>query len=631
MKEKVLIVEDEFVEANYLRGMLERAGYLVCGVARSVEKARQLVEREKPGLVLLDIFLSGEGTGIDLARQLKEQNIAFIYLSANSNETILNLAKATEPYGFLVKPFRENDLLVTLEIARYRHEHSLESKYRQEAVLNSQLERIAAVDLPWVQKLHDIGTTLQPYIPFDLLWITMTFDRDEDHSGIGFLRVGVHEYQTIGLHQLAVISGTARSELDQRYAADKGNAIPMVFTGEAFLRLQDQPTLTSLFIQQFQLEAALRLPLRLPAGEHAIFSFFSRRQNCYNADHMASFGRLKQALIHCMETRGRDDHLHLPAGMPSFEGIIGKSHLLLNVFDHISRVAASDTSILILGESGTGKELIASCIHKLSLRKDQRLVKVNCAAIPPSLIESELFGHEKGAFTGAMERRIGKFEQAHKGTIFLDEIGEMPFELQAKLLHVLQDREIERLGARAPMKIDVRVITATNRNLEKEVAEGRFRLDLYYRLNVIPIELPPLRDRKEDIMDLVNHFIDLYNRKTGRRITGLSEKAIKNMMAYHWPGNIRELEHVIERCVLLAKGSVIEEVPVTPVSKGGFVPGNTASSVKTMQENERDHIISVLKKCKGKIWGPGAAAEILNLAPTTLRSKMKKLGIEKEY
>ncbi|GGB02608.1 sigma-54 interaction domain-containing protein [Puia dinghuensis] len=315
--------------------------------------------------------------------------------------------------------------------------------------------------------------------------------------------------------------------------------------------------------------------------------------------------------------------------MPGFEGIIGKSHLLLNVFDNIIQVAPTDTSILILGESGTGKEMIAGCIHKLSLRKDQRFVKLNCAAIPPTLIESELFGHEKGAFTGAFDKRIGRFEQAAKGTIFLDEIGEMPLELQAKLLHVLQDKEVDRIGSKAPVKIDVRVIAATNRNLEKEVADGRFRLDLYYRLNVIPITLPPLRDRKEDIIDLAEYFIDRYNRKSGRKIAGLSDRAIKSMMAYHWPGNIRELEHMIERCVLLAKGPIIEDIPVNPKNDQGA--GNPETQIKTIQENERDHIIAVLRKCNGKIWGPGAAAEILNLPPTTLRSKMKKLGIQKGY
>ncbi|HKC35480.1 MAG TPA: sigma-54 dependent transcriptional regulator, partial [Chitinophagaceae bacterium] len=318
------------------------------------------------------------------------------------------------------------------------------------------------------------------------------------------------------------------------------------------------------------------------------------------------------------------------ANAQGFEGIIGNSHLLLNVFDHVTQVAPFDTAVLILGESGTGKERIADCIHKLSPRKGKALVKVNCATLPATLIESELFGHEKGSFTGATDKRTGKFEQANGGTIFLDEIGEMPVDLQVKLLRVLQEKEIEPIGSRSSIKINVRIIAATNRNLEKEVAEGRFRLDLYYRLNVFPIELPPLRERIEDIPVLASHFINYYNRKAGKKIIGLSDKVVKNMMAYHWPGNIRELENLIERSVLLAKGTIIEEISLPAVQKKDFFIDTQNPHMKTIHENERDHIITVLKKCNGKIWGVGAAAEVLNLPPTTLKSKMKKLGIRKE-
>lgn len=647
MKEKILIVEDEFVEANYLRSMLNRAGYTVCGVARSVEKALELVEQERPGLVLLDISLSGKLTGVDLARQLKELNIAFIYLSANSTESVLTEAKATEPYGFLVKPFRENDLLITLEIARYRHKHSLESKYRQEALLQNQLVAIDSSSADWEHRLLSIGKALQPYIPFDFLSIAFDTAGETGFKGLGFLRVGFDEYQTIGVNELSVITGAKVSELDRLHAQDVPDTVATIYTEEALQRLSQNRSLKKLFIDTFEMGSCLVLPLAITEKELATLFFFSRRPDTYNADHTAIIYRIQQALTKSLKAalpqdrarlagasstrKVRPSEERLGAGMPGFEGIVGKSHLLLSVFDSITQVAPTDTSILILGESGTGKEMIASCIHKLSPRKDQRLVKVNCAAIPPTLIESELFGHEKGSFTGAVDRRIGKFEQADKGTIFLDEIGEMPLELQAKLLTVLQDREIERIGGKAPIKINVRIIAATNRNLEKEVAEGRFRLDLYYRLNVVPITLPPLRDRKEDMLDLANYFIGIYNRKAGRKITGLSDNAVRSMMAYHWPGNVRELEHLIERCVLLAKGPMIDEIPIPFQLRND--PGVIASDhpIKTIQQNERDHIIAVLRKCNGKIWGPGAAAEILNLPPTTLRSKMKKLGIEKQY
>jgi DNA-binding NtrC family response regulator len=648
MKEKILIVEDEFVEANYLRSMLNRAGYTVCGVARSVEKALELVEQERPGLVLLDITLSGKLTGVDLARQLKEQNIAFIYLSANSTESVLTEAKATEPYGFLVKPFRENDLLITLEIARYRHKHSLESKYRQEALLQNQLAAIGSTSGDWEQRLLAIGKALQPYIPFDFLTVAFDFAGESGFKGLGFLRVGFDEYQSMGVNELSVITGMKVHELDRLYTQDFRDTAATIYTEDVLVRLSQSRSLKKLMIDTFEMGSCLTLPLHISDKEQATLLFFSRRPDIYNSDHVAIFYRIQQSLTKSLKLALPQDRTRLSSGsatkhkerpsedragavVPGFEGIIGKSHLLLSVFDGITQVAPSDTSVLILGESGTGKEMIASCIHKLSPRKDQRLVKVNCAAIPPTLIESELFGHEKGSFTGALDKRIGKFEQADKGTIFLDEVGEMPLELQAKLLTVLQDREIERIGARAPIKINVRIIAATNRNLEKEVAEGRFRLDLYYRLNVFPITLPPLRDRKEDLLDLANFFIGIYNRKAGRKITGLSDGAYKSMMAYHWPGNVRELEHLIERCVLLAKGSTIDDVPIPTPAKNDPGPYSSDYPIKTIQQNERDHIITVLRKCNGKIWGPGAAAELLNLPPTTLRSKMKKLGIEKQY
>jgi Transcriptional regulator containing GAF, AAA-type ATPase, and DNA binding domains len=308
---------------------------------------------------------------------------------------------------------------------------------------------------------------------------------------------------------------------------------------------------------------------------------------------------------------------------PGFEGIVGNSRLLLNVFDHISKVAPFDTTVLIQGESGTGKERIADCIHHLSSRKSRALVKVNCATLPATLIESELFGHERGAFTGAVARRTGKFEQADGGTIFLDEIGEMPPDLQVKLLRVLQEKEIEPIGGRSSVKVDVRVVAATNRNLERDVREGRFRLDLYYRLNVFPIVLPSLRERVEDIPALAHHFIDIYSRSSGKSITGLSDKVLNSMMAYSWPGNIRELEHLIERSVLLAQGSIIDEISLPVLHMQDI-------RIKTIQENERDYIVTVLKKCNGKIWGSGGAAEMLDVPPSTLKSKMKRLGIRKE-
>lgn len=453
MKEKILIVEDQFIEANNLQMILERAGYIVCGIARSVPVALSAIEKEHPDMVLLDIFLQGPLTGIDLARTLRSKNIAFIYLSANSNKETLEAAKATRPYGFLVKPFREKDVLVTLEIARYLHQNSLESIIRN-----------------------------------------------------------------------------------------------------------DQP------------------------------------------------GSSGSTDVSC----------------PDFKDIIGESPLLKTVLRHVELVAPADTSVLILGESGTGKEQIANAIHQLSSRRNARLVKVNCAALPESLIESTLFGHEPGAFTGATERKCGKFELADEGTIFLDEIGEIPLDVQAKLLRVLQEKEIERLGGNTPVKINTRIITATNRNMEKEVAEGRFRMDLYYRLNVFPLQLPALRERKEDIPLLARHFLKVYNRKLKKAVSHISDQALDTLVAYDWPGNIRELEHTIERALLLCGEKVIPHFDLPEVNKSKPVP-----KVKTIEENEREHILSVLKLCGGRIFGDGGAAALLNMNVSTLNSRIKKLGIEK--
>lgn len=472
MSKSILIVEDELVVANDIRLTLERAGYTVLGIARSYHSAMDMISQTPPGLVLLDIFLKGELTGIDLAAQLNKKDIPFVYLSANCNSSVLEMAKITQPSGFIVKPFREKDLLITLDIARYRHDI----------------------------KKQMATATAEQHVP----------DRR------------------------------------QRTSATTGLTEP-----------------------------------------------------------------------------------HPAEGL---SGIIGKSPNMLKVFELVKEVGPLDTSVLILGESGTGKEGIATNIHQLSPRRNKPFVKLNCAALPPNLVESELFGHERGAFTGAFDRRIGKFEQADGGSLFLDEIGEMPAALQVKLLRVLQEREIERLGGRETIKVNVRIIAATNSNLEKGIAEGRFRLDLYYRLNVFPVVLPPLRTRKEDIPLLADHFIKMYASRTNRKTESLSRDALGRLMEYTWPGNVRELQNVIERSVLMNNDTVLRDVsfmsPSTPIKETAAEDG---VRVKTIAEMERDHILTVLRKCKGRISGSGGAAELLRLPASTLKSKMKKLGIEKIY
>ena len=310
--------------------------------------------------------------------------------------------------------------------------------------------------------------------------------------------------------------------------------------------------------------------------------------------------------------------------------IIGAGPEMQKVYHLLSQVAFTNSTVLILGETGTGKELIARAVHNASPRKDKLMIKVNCAAIPVNLIESELFGHEKGAFTGAVDRRIGKFELANKSTLFLDEIGEMPLELQVKFLRALQEKEIERIGGSSTIKIDVRIVAATNRNLQEEVNEGRFRSDLFYRLNVFPLSLPTLRDRKGDIPELAYHFMNRYAKNAGKKIKKIATSVMKEMDAYPWPGNVRELEHFIERSVLLAKGNVINEMHLPSVGSKGIKNTLSDHYIKTMKENERDHILEVLKKCDGKIFGKNGAAAVLGIPVSTLNSRIKKLGIKKD-
>jgi formate hydrogenlyase transcriptional activator len=310
-------------------------------------------------------------------------------------------------------------------------------------------------------------------------------------------------------------------------------------------------------------------------------------------------------------------------GEMDFEGIVGQSSALRHVLNLVETVAPSDSTVLLLGETGTGKELIARAIHDRSKRKDRTFVKLNCAAIPTGLLESELFGHERGAFTGAISQKVGRLELADQGSLFLDEVGDIPIEIQPKLLRALQEQEFERLGSTRTKKVSVRLVAATNRDLEKMIANREFREDLYYRLNVFPIRIPPLRERPEDIPLLVRYFTQKYARRMEKQIESIPTPAMKKLAAWHWPGNIRELENFIERSVILTHGAALQ-VPI-----GGLGGNGTAAPVKgTREGDERDQILRVLKDTKGRVAGPDGAAVRMALKRTTLISRMKKLGID---
>jgi transcriptional regulator with GAF, ATPase, and Fis domain len=336
-----------------------------------------------------------------------------------------------------------------------------------------------------------------------------------------------------------------------------------------------------------------------------------------------------RVLAEAESARLTEQNLYLQQEIKSvhnFEEIVGRSPALGAVLDKVRRVAPTDATVLISGETGTGKELIARAIHSTSQRRDKPLIKVNCAALPAGLVESELFGHEKGAFTGAIARHTGRFELADGGTIFLDEIGELPAEAQAKLLRVLQEREFDRVGGTSPRKLDVRVIAATNRDLLKAVREKAFREDLYYRLSVFPLTLPPLRERSEDIPLLARFLLDKFAARVGRRFEGIDPGTLRRLMAYPWPGNVRELENVLERAVILATGPALEVDPDVLGQPGAEPAGKPSAS---LEDVERDHILAILRQTRWVIDGPRGAAAVLGLHPNTLRSRLKKLGVSR--
>ena len=337
-----------------------------------------------------------------------------------------------------------------------------------------------------------------------------------------------------------------------------------------------------------------------------------------NALAYGEIAELKEKLAH--EKLYLEDEIR---GEMDFEGIVGQSSALRHVLQLVETVAPSDSTVLLLGETGTGKELIARAIHDRSRRSDRTFIKLNCAAIPTGLLESELFGHERGAFTGAISQKLGRLELADQGTLFLDEVGDIPLEIQPKLLRALQEREFERLGSTRTKKVDVRLVAATNRDLEAMIEDKQFRSDLYYRLNIFPIRIPPLRERPEDIPLLVRYFTQKYARRMEKQIESIPASALSRLAQWHWPGNIRELENFTERAVILTRGATLH-VPLTEL-KGNGAPPMPAS---ILPSRDRDEMVRILRETKGRVGGPQGAAARLGVKRTTLISRLQKLGID---
>jgi transcriptional regulator with GAF, ATPase, and Fis domain/DNA-binding response OmpR family regulator len=615
MNLNVLIVEDQFLEAENLSIILKNAGHSVHGIAKSVDQAIGLLNKSKPDIVLVDIILKGDLNGINLARILDKKNIPFIFLSANSNAATLEQAIGTKPYGFLVKPFREKELLIALNIAVYRYQKNLELISRQQKWLDGLL--VSVIEMPGTKndKILSLIRALTSFLPFDFIIIDTKLTEKNDSVVYRYQRTGFDAYVKLGDKAIQSDCGLIAADMNAARRKYKGNNNAYFLNGKLWLPLP----------HHWEVDMAI--------------TFYRSGGESYTHEHLDLMVSMQELLAEVVDSirKPSNDHRSSEQFQPSkapnqllspgIEGIIGNSPKLIEALDKVIQVAPFDNTVLILGETGVGKEGIVKAIHHLSPRKGRPLVKVNCAAIPMNLVESELFGHERGAFTGATERRVGKFEQANGGTLFLDEIGELPIETQSKLLRAIQEKEIERVGGRATIKTDVRIITATNRNLLKEIAAGRFRMDLYYRINVFPIYLPPLRERREDIPALTDYFLRYYSSNIRSEPMSLSIAALKQLIDYSWPGNIRELQHLMERHVLQSRSSRIESLEMPEQIPGSeFVP-TIEPEVKSYIEMDREHIICALKKSNGKVSGRGGAAELLKLRPTTLTSKMKRLGI----
>ena len=382
------------------------------------------------------------------------------------------------------------------------------------------------------------------------------------------------------------------------------------------------------------------IPLKSSQGVLGVLNLGSTREQSVNPNDLSVLTQIANQLavffqnarayqeLNELKNKLKQEKLYLEDEIRSelnFEEIIGDDPEILRVLSQAKTVAPTDATVLVLGETGTGKELIARAVHRMSERRDRSFIKVNCAAIPTGLLESELFGHEKGAFTGAVSQKIGRLELADKGTLFLDEVGDIPLELQPKLLRVLQDQEFERLGSTRTIRVNVRLVAATNHDLVKSIAEGQFRSDLFYRLHVFPIRMPPLRERRQDIPALVRYFVQKLARRMGKQIDTIPIETMNKMMDWNWPGNIRELENLVERSVILTKGSILH----VPLAELRPQPEN-AETDGTLEATDREHIIRVLRETRGVLSGPGGAAARLGLQRTTLQSKMKRLGIERK-
>jgi len=583
---------------------------------------------------LITELFEGKRKQFQIEKQYQRKDGSLIWVSNN-----VSLVPGTESMPRFIMALSED---IT---ERKRAEEALrKSEERWRTLL--EINNAIITNLTQEALLHAVTESLRRVIPFDRAGLSLyvperkTFRllATESEFSSDYFRVGLELRRGEGIstwvfdHQQPVLRRDLEKEQqypnDRRHLADgicSYCVVPLIIRGKSIgtlnvaSRTRNQYSERDLeFLQEVASQVALAVENTQSYQEIAALKARLEKENVY------------------LQEEIRTEH--------NFEEIVGNSPALLAVLRKVEQVAPTDSTVLIYGETGTGKELIARAIHDRSARKDHPLVKVNCSAISAGLVESELFGHVKGAFTGALERRIGRFELADGGTIFLDEIGELPLETQVKLLRVLQEREFEPVGSSQPVRVNVRVIAATNRNLEESIQTGSFRSDLFYRLNVFPLELPSLHERRSDIPKLARFFLSHYSKKLGKNIEGISQDTMDRISAYTWPGNVRELQNVIERAAILCQQPILELNPdLAPISARGVLhrapqglsesePAVNSSSaprdLSTLKDVERGHILAVLKQTGGVIEGPKGAARILNLHPNTLRHRINKLGIK---
>jgi PAS domain S-box-containing protein len=608
----ILLVDDDPTNLQLLKATLRRLGadlHLAC----SGEEALAVARETRPTLILLDVMMPGID-GFETCRQLKADpasaDAAVVFLSAldDARDKVQGLSVGAVDY--IAKPFQPQEVLARVQthLTVQQLKAELAERNRQLAAANQQILEAVAEGI--------CGFDQEGRISFA--------------NPAACQLAGQPEQALLGQlpYAAGLLLGTDGRALPERATPVYASLVRGETVRSDTLLLQRRGTAP---VPVALTSAPIRRGAAVQGAVLAIRDISERkRQEQALHDALAEVERLRERLA--------AENAYLRAEIRSdrqFGEIVGQSEALLAVLEQVRRVAPTKSSVLVQGESGTGKEAIARALHELSPRRDHPLIKVNCGAISPSLIESELFGHEKGAFTGALRQRAGFFELADGGTIFLDEVGELPPDAQVKLLRVLQEQELSRVGSETPIRVDVRVIAATNRDLAGLVEGGGFRLDLYYRLNVFPIRLPPLRERRDDIPLLAAKFLADQARALGKELSGLTPAAVRLIQSYDWPGNIRELQNVIERAAILATGRVVD-IPPSLVTSG--TPHRAAQLPKALVEDEpvtlaaaeARHIRRILDRTGWAVAGPAGAAALLGVPESTLRSRMKKLGVKRE-